>query len=122
MASRKRSFSGEMSLAVEEEAGVVVLSLFQCHAWSMKDDLEPVCKYDLGFDVEMALFKARSLWPSRRDRGRDNPYAAVANAVVEHLARCGVRCFRIAPGKAHGTLDRPYRQAEGGVECEKRDD
>ena len=80
----------------------------------MKDDLKPVSRQDLGFDIEMALFKARSLWPSRRDRSRDNPYSAVANAVVEDLARCGIRFFRIPPREAHGTPHRPYARAEGG--------
>ena len=77
----------------------------------MKEDLQPVSKYDLGFDIEMALFKARSLWPSRSDRSRDNPYGAMANAIVEHLARCGIRCFRMPASKGHGTPARPYRKA-----------
>lgn len=80
----------------------------------MKDDLKPVSRQDLRFDIEMALLKARSLWPSRRARSRDNPYGAMANAVVEHLARCGIRFFRIPPREAHGTPHRPYMRAEGG--------
>ena len=87
----------------------------------MKDDLKPVSRQELGFDIEMALLKARSLWPSRSDRGRDNPYSAMANAVVEHLARCGIRFFRIPPREAHGTPHRPYKRAEGGVESEQAD-
>ena len=77
----------------------------------MKEDLQPVSKQDLGFDVEVALFKSRSLWPSRSDRSRDNPYGAMADAVVEHLARCGIRFFRIPPRKGHGTPAFPYRKA-----------
>lgn len=87
----------------------------------MKEDLQSVSKYDLRFDVEMALFKSRSLWPSRSDRRRDNPYGAMANAVVEDLARCGIRFFRIPPREAHGTPHRPYKRAEGGVESEHAD-
>lgn len=84
----------------------------------MKDDLHPVSKQALGFDIEMALFKARSLWPSTRDRSLDNPYGAMAKAVVEHLALCGIRCFRISPREGHGTPHRPYERAEGGAESE----
>ena len=62
----------------------------------------------------MALLKARSLWPSRSDRSRDNPYGAMANAVVEHLARCGIRFFRIPPRKAHGIPAFRYGKAQGG--------
>ena len=87
----------------------------------MRDDLTPVSRQDLGFDIKIVLFKARSLWPSRRDRSRDNPYGAMADAVVEHLARCGIRCFRIPPREAHGTPHRPYKRAEGGVESEQTD-
>lgn len=87
----------------------------------MKHDLKPVSRQDLGFDIKMALFKARTLWPSKRDRSRDNPYGAMADAVVEHLARCGIRCFRIPPREAHGTPHRPYVRAEGGVESKQAD-
>ncbi len=79
----------------------------------MNDDLKPVSKQDLGFDIEQALSKRRSLWPSRRDRSRDNPYGAMANAIVEHLALCGIRFFRIPPRRGHGTPARPYCKAEG---------
>lgn len=77
----------------------------------MKDDLKPVSRQDLRFDIEMALLKARSLWPSRRARSRDNPYGAMADAVVEHLARCGIRFFRMPPRKGHGMPACPYRRA-----------
>ena len=80
----------------------------------MKDDLKPVSGQELGFDIEQALRKARSLWQSSRDRSRDNPYGSVANAVVEHLALCGIRFFRIPPRKAHGTPAFRYGKAQGG--------
>lgn len=94
--------------------GIVVLYLFSCHDWIMNDDLKPVSKQDPGFDMEQGLRKARPLWPSRRAHGQDNPFGPVANAVVEHLAHCGIRFFRIAPRRGHGTPVFPYRRAQGG--------
>ena len=68
-------------LAPEGACGGLVPVLFVCHDRTMKDDLKPVSRQDLGFDIEMALLKARSLWPSRSDHSRDSPYGAMADAI-----------------------------------------
>ena len=54
-----------------------------CDARRM-DDLRPVPKHELVFDIEHALGKARGLWPGLRGGGSDS-LRLVANAVVEHL-------------------------------------
>ena len=60
----------------------------------MDDDLRPVPKHELRFDIEHALRKARSLWPRKHVHGDHNALRPVADAVVQHLALCGIRCFR----------------------------
>ena len=77
----------------------------------MDDDLHPVPQHELLFNVEQALRKARKLWPRRRVEGNYNPLRPVANAVVEHLALCGIRCFRKPPAIGHSTPIRPYGPA-----------
>ena len=101
-------------LAPERAPGEVVRCLFSCHDQTVKDDLQPVSKQDLGFDIEQALLKARKLWPPGRAHGQDNPFGPVAEAIVRHLARCGIRYFRTPPGKDPGTPARPYRNVDSG--------
>ena len=87
----------------------------------MDDNLRPVPKHELRFDVEHALRKARSLWPRRHVHGQDNPLRPVANAVVEHLALCGIRCFRKPPTMRHSTPIRPYGTPPPGDDPETPD-
>ncbi len=74
----------------------------------MDDHLHPVPQHELLFNVEQALRKARKLWPRRHVHGQDNPLRPVANAVVQHLALCGIRCFRKPPTMGHSTPLHPY--------------
>ena len=60
----------------------------------MDDDLRPVPRRDFLFDVEQVLRNAAKLWPRRRVHGEYNPLRPAANAVVEYLELCGIRCFR----------------------------
>ena len=65
----------------------------------------PVSRGDLEFTVEMALHKAQRLWPKKRRPGDHDRLRPVANAVVAHLERCGMRCFSRPPRPGHGTPD-----------------
>ena len=68
----------------------------------MTNDLRPVEKEDLIFDVDRALDKAAYLWPRKRGPGDHNPYGMVARAVVEHWnsAGCGFSEARRGGGRA----------------------
>ena len=52
----------------------------------MDDDLRPVPKHELRFDIEHALRKARSLWPRKHVHGDHNALRPVADAVVPDMA------------------------------------
>ena len=60
----------------------------------MDDDLRPVPRREFLFDVEQALRNAAKLWPRKHVPGDHDRLRPVANAVVEYLALCGIRCFR----------------------------
>ena len=52
----------------------------------MSGDYEgPVSRDDLLFNVEMALRKARRLWPRRHVPGDHDRFRPVARAIVKHL-------------------------------------
>ena len=78
----------------------------------MDDDLRPVPRRELLFDVEQGLREAASLWPRRRELGEDNPFRPVADAVLKHLERCGVRCFRKPPDLGHSIPPGPWPSGE----------
>lgn len=65
----------------------------------------PVSRDELLFDVEMALCKAEKLWPKGRRAGRHDQFKPISAAVVDHLALCGVRCFRGPPIGAASASD-----------------
>ena len=73
----------------------------------MDDDLRPLPRHELLFDVERALTKARALWPSKRVHGDHNALKPVANAIVEHLELCRIGCFRKPPSPRHSTPGDP---------------
>ena len=75
----------------------------------MEDDLRPVSRHEFLFDVERALGRARKLWPRRRVPGDYNPLRPVANAIIEHLELCGIRCFRKPPPVGHGIPGGPLQ-------------
>ena len=81
----------------------LVLCLFQCYVAGMNEDHRPVSRYDLVFNVEMALSKARKLWPRKHVPGRDNPLRPIAEAVVRHLELCRIRFYQPPPARQHGT-------------------
>ena len=76
----------------------VVPVLFSCDLRPMDDDLSPVPRHELAFDIERALSNAHGLWP--RGRLGTDALAPIAPAVAEHLERCRIRCFRkpLLPG------------------------
>ena len=65
----------------------------------------PVSHDELVFDVEMALSKAEKLWPKGRRAGRHDRLKPMAMAVANHLALCGIRCFRRPAIGAASTSD-----------------
>ena len=77
----------------------------------MDDDLRPVSKQELLFDVEQALRKASKFWPRRRVPGDDNELRVVAAKVIEHLERCGIRYFRKPPRAWHSSPPAPLYPA-----------
>lgn len=80
----------------------------------MDDELRPVPRHELLFDIERALSKARSLWPRKRVPGDHDALGSVARAVVEHLALRRIRCFRESPRPGHGTPRRPFETVRRG--------
>ena len=87
----------------------------------MDDDLRPVPKHELRFDIEHALRKARSLWPRKHVHGDHNALRPVADAVVQHLALCGIRCFRKPPLPGHGTPHSPPQTVRRGKDAVERE-
>ena len=81
----------------------------------------PVSRDELLFDVEMALSKAERLWPKGPRAGRHDRLKPIAAAVVDHLALCGVRCFRRPAIGAPSTSDLVERNREPAVPDEKAD-
>ena len=85
----------------------------------MPDDPNvPISRHDLTFTVHMALRKAEHLWPKRRRPGDHDRLKPVADAVVDHIELCGIRCFRRAPERGRTTPD-PWGLMP---ELEERDD
>ena len=73
----------------------------------MDDEYDrPVERGDLLFTVEMALREAERFWPKKRVPGDHDRLKPAARAVVRHLEVSGMRCFRRAPVRPHGTPDR----------------
>ena len=64
---------------------------------NVEDRLDPVPRDALEWDIEFGLWKARKLLPRKVGPGVFNPYKSAAQAVVEHIERCGIRCFRKPP-------------------------
>lgn len=54
----------------------------------------PVSRDDLLSTVEMALRKASRFWPKKRVPGDHDRLRLVVQAVADHLALCGIKCFR----------------------------
>lgn len=65
----------------------------------------PISRDHLAFTVHMALSKAEHLWPKRRRPGDHDRLKLVADAVVDHIELCGMRCVRCAPGHGRSTPD-----------------
>ena len=65
----------------------------------------PVPRDDLKFTVEMALKKARRIWPRKHGPGDHDRFRPVADAIVAHLELCGIRCYRQPPAPGHSTPD-----------------
>ena len=69
----------------------------------------PVSRGDLLFTVEMALREAEAYWPKKRRPGDHDRLKPMARAVVEHLERCRMRCYRRAPAPLHSIPD-PFKR------------
>ena len=65
----------------------------------------PVPRDDLKFTVEMALKKARRIWPRKHGPGDHDRFRPVADAIVAHLELCGIHCYRQPPAPGHSTPD-----------------
>ena len=69
------------------------------------DHAIPISLDDLLFTVHMALRKAERLWPKRRRPGDHDRLKLAADAMVDHIELCGIRCFRRAPERGRTTPD-----------------
>ena len=68
----------------------------------MNEGHHPLARDELEADIEQALWMARRLLPRKVEPGNFSPYTAAARAVVEHLERCGITCYRKPPLPLHG--------------------
>lgn len=62
-----------------------------------------VSREDLIFTVELALVKARRLWPRKRVPGDHDRLKPIAAAVVDHLELSRIRCIQLPPIEGHST-------------------
>ncbi len=71
----------------------------------MDDDLHPVSRDDLVFNIKRALSKAAVLWPRKRMHGVAHPCRPMAREVREHLELCGGGPSENL--RSHPTVSRP---------------
>ena len=64
---------------------------------SVEERLDPVPRDELEWAVEFGLWSARKRLPRKVAPGVHDAYRPAAQAVVEHLERSRIRCFRRAP-------------------------
>ncbi len=64
----------------------------------LEDRNIPISRGDLTFTVHIALLKADRFWPKRRRPGNHDRLKLVADAVVDHIELCGMRCVPAGPG------------------------
>ena len=57
----------------------------------------PVSRDETLFTIEMALFKARRLWPKRREPGDHDRLKPMALAIANHIELCGMRLVGKVP-------------------------
>ena len=57
----------------------------------------PVSRDETLFTIEMALFKARGLWPRRREPGDHDRLKPMARAICDHIELCGMRLVGKVP-------------------------
>lgn len=81
----------------------------------MDDDLRPVPRREILFDVEQALRLAERLWPRKRVPGDHDRFRLVAQRIVEQLEHCGIRCFRKPPSIGHSIPPGPRPSGEPGM-------
>ena len=84
---------------------------------SVEERLDPVPRDALEWNVELALWQARKLLPRKVAPGVFNPYKSAARAVVEHLERCGIRCFRKPPEPLAQSGEGPAGRGGSGTGC-----
>ena len=63
----------------------------------------PVSRDETLFIIEMALFKARRLWPKRREPGDHDRLKPMARAIRDHIELCGMRLVGKVPGLGSST-------------------
>ena len=63
----------------------------------------PVSRDETLFTIEMALFKARGLWPKRREPGDHDRLKPMALAICDHIELCGMRLVGKVPGLGSST-------------------
>ena len=107
------------TLPVPPDVCQFVPALFFLYRRPMPQDHDiPISRDDLTFTVHMALRKAEHLRPKRRRPGDHDRLTLVADAVVDHIELCGIRCFRRAPERGR-TTPNPWGLMP---ELEERDD
>lgn len=88
-----------------------------------EERLDPVPRDALEWNVEYGLRKARSLLPRKVAPGVFDAYKPAARVVVEHLERCGIRCFRKPPAPLAQSGEGPAGRRGGSTdraEAERR--
>ena len=93
--------------------------MFLCHDARMSERQDrPVSRAEMRFVIEMALFKARRLWPRSRVPGDHDRLKPMARAVVDHIELCGMRWIGRTAGNGPSTSDlvegSPGKGPEGG--------
>ena len=88
---------------------------------SGEERLDPVPKDALECDVEFGLWHSRKLLTRKVGPGVFNPYKAEARAVVEHLERCGIRCYRKPPAPLAQSGEGPAGGSRSRTCCAEAD-
>ena len=88
---------------------------------TVEEQLDPVPRDALEWNVEFGLWQARKLLPRKVAPGVFNPYKSAARAVVEHLERCGIRCFRKPPEPLAQSGEGPAGRSGSSRGCAEAD-
>ena len=85
----------------------------------MDDNLLPVSRDDLVFDIEIALSKGAVLWPRKHMHGVDHPYRPMAREVLEHLEMGGRLVFHVFGALAEFERSLIVERTRAGLDAAK---